>query len=113
MIGYVTNLQDYQHVCDVLVSCSKREGLPLNIVESMLSGTPVVATYNRGHRELLQDNKTGFLVDVGNYGLMSEKVLSLFNDETLYRNISEKAYSYAKNYSFSNVRHELRKLYDL
>ena len=113
MIGYVTNLQDYQHVCDVLVSCSKREGLPLNIVESMLSGTPVVATYNRGHRELIQDSNTGFLVDVDDSIKMSERVLRLFNDNDLYQNISKKAYNYARNYSFPSVRTELKRLYDL
>ena len=53
MIGYVTNLQDYQHIADAQVCCSKREGLPLNVIESMLSGNPVVATKNRGHRELI------------------------------------------------------------
>lgn len=45
LLGYVTNLQDYQHIVDVAVSCSKREGLPLNIVEAMLSGTPVVSIH--------------------------------------------------------------------
>jgi len=62
MLGYVTNLQDYQHIVDVCVSCSRREGLPLNIVEAMLSGTPVVATRNRGHNELIADGKSGFIL---------------------------------------------------
>lgn len=64
MLGYVTNLQEYQKIADVSVSCSKREGLPLNIVEAMLSGTPVVASVNRGHRELIQNGKNGFLIDL-------------------------------------------------
>ena len=59
LLGYVTNLQDYQQIVDIVISCSKREGLPLNVVESMLSGTPVVATINRGHRELIKMEKTG------------------------------------------------------
>jgi glycosyltransferase EpsD len=64
LLGYVTNLQDYQHIVDVAVSCSKREGLPLNIVEAMMSGVPVVATINRGHRELIHEAETGFLTKV-------------------------------------------------
>ena len=57
MLGYVTNLQEYQKIVDISVSCSRREGLPLNIVEAMLAGTPVVASINRGHRELIQPEK--------------------------------------------------------
>ena len=57
------------------VSCSKREGLPLNIVEAMLSGTPVVASVNRGHRELIQNGKNGFLIDVNDCERIADKVL--------------------------------------
>ena len=35
LIGYRTDLQNYVHMCDIVVSASFREGLPLNIVEAM------------------------------------------------------------------------------
>lgn len=113
MLGYCTHLQDYQHICDVLVSCSKREGLPLNIVESMLSKTPVVATVNRGNKELIHDGETGYLVNFNDDEDMTERVLLLLSDDEKSKLISDNAYRFALDYSFSSVKKELEKVYFL
>ena len=111
MLGYVTNLQEYQKIVDISVSCSRREGLPLNIVEAMLAGTPVVASINRGHRELIQPGENGFLVKVDDCEMMAAKILELLNDECLYKKIQENANAYAQAYTFKNVKKELTKVY--
>lgn len=111
MLGYVTNLQEYQEIADVAVSCSKREGLPLNIVEAMLSGTPVVASKNRGHRELIRDGVNGFLVDLNDYESMFEKILNLLQDKVLYEKLRENAKLHAQKYTFKSVKKELMKVY--
>jgi glycosyltransferase EpsD len=111
MLGYCTHLQDYQHIADVLLSCSYREGLPLNIVEAMLSGTPVVASINRGHKELIQDGKTGFLVNADDSKAMAKKTLKLLEEEILTKEISESARKHATDYSFTVVKQELEDIY--
>ena len=111
LLGYVTNLQDYQHITDVGVSCSKREGLPLNIVESMLSGTPVVATNNRGHRELISDGKNGYLVNVDDILLMETRVMTLLNEPDIYNSISDNGILRGNEYSASSVMCELESVY--
>ena len=111
MLGYCTHLQDYQHIANVLVSCSRREGLPLNIVEAMLSGTPVVASENRGHRELVHDGKNGFMVDKDNYRSMTEKVLQLLKDNAMYELFQRNAKEYALNYGCIGAKKELDNIY--
>ena len=111
MLGYCTHLQDYQHIVDVLVSCSYREGLPLNIVEAMLSGTPVVASTNRGHKELIQDGETGFLVSANDDKAMADRVLKLLDDEVLAERVGQTACQYAMDYSFTAVKRELEAIY--
>lgn len=113
MIGYVTNLQDYQHIADAQVCCSKREGLPLNVIESMLSGNPVVATKNRGHRELIEDGKTGFLVNIDDYETMASKIISLFSNCVLKSCIERNALLFAQQYTFDSVKKELSRIYNL
>ena len=61
-LGYTLELNKYFQVCDLEIACSYREGLPLNIMEAMLCGKPVVASINRGHRELILEAETGYLV---------------------------------------------------
>ena len=111
MLGYCTHLQDYQHICDVLVSCSYREGLPLNIVESMLSGNPVVATINRGHKELVKDGKTGYLVKLDDADPMADRVQDLLEDSKKAEQFGKNAYNFALDYCFTSVKKELEKVY--
>lgn len=111
MLGYVTNLEEYQKVTDVSISCSKREGLPLNIVEAMMSGTPVVASKNRGHRELICNGENGFIVNINDISSMVKHVLRLFSNHKLYDEISEFAKKYAKKYSSGEVKKKLEKIY--
>lgn len=111
LLGYCTCLEKYQRIADVLVACSKREGLPLNVVEAMLSKTPVVASINRGHRELIKNGESGYLVEYGDEESMSKNVCAILADEKLGAKLSENAYQYALNFSFKNVKIELSRIY--
>lgn len=76
-LGYRTDLERVVPAVDVVVSCSRREGLPLNIVEAMLCKKPVVASVNRGHRELVKDGINGFLLspdDIAGYAKAIENL---------------------------------------
>ena len=48
-LGYRNDIVNLLPMCDVAVASSLREGLPVNIMEAMACGLPVVATKNRGH----------------------------------------------------------------
>ena len=48
-------------MCDVGISSSRQEGLGLSVAEAMLCGLPVLASQDRGHRELIKHGETGFL----------------------------------------------------
>lgn len=111
LLGYCTFLERYQRIADIVVSCSKREGLPLNIVEAMLSETPVVATINRGHKELIIDGTTGYLVPVDDFDLMYKRITELLSDAKKYEKVQIKAREYALDYSFSSVKKELETIY--
>ena len=47
---------------DIFTLPSHFEGLPMSVIEAMLTGLPVVATAIRGPREQVVDNETGLLV---------------------------------------------------
>ena len=111
MLGYCTNLQDYQHIADAAVSCSKREGLPLNIVEAMLSGNPVVASSNRGHRELIHDGGNGFLVSVDDEDVMAKRIFTVLDNLDKRKEIIQNAEEHAIKYTFKYVEEELEDIY--
>lgn len=112
-LGYRTDLERYANVADIIVSCSFREGLPMNIVEGMLLAKPVVASYNRGHRELIVPEKTGFMLPPGDANAFAEKLLLLMKNPTLAAQMGQTGQVKALRYTDENVRKELKEIYTL
>lgn len=62
---------------------SYREGLPKSIIEAMAMSLPIITTNAPGCRECVQDGVNGFLVPVGDYLLLSKKILQLVENENI------------------------------
>ncbi len=61
-LGHRDDVPDVLAAADIFALPSHSEGLPMSVIEAMLTGLPVVATDVRGSRELVVDGKTGVLV---------------------------------------------------
>lgn len=109
MLGYCTCLEKYQRISDLLVACSRREGLGLNVIEAMLTENPVITSVNRGHRELVQDGKNGYLVD--NAEAMGQKIVELLSDNEKKEKMGQFGRRAAIDYGFANVKKELEGIY--
>lgn len=111
LLGYHTDLDRYVKISDLVISCSKREGLGLNLVEGMLCKKPVVAAINRGHKELVQDGKNGYLVGALDANMFAEKILSLLSSEQMRNAFGEKGCEIAQQYTDLAVYSELLNIY--
>ena len=112
LIGYRTDIQDYVNICDLVVSASHREGLPLNIMEAMICGKPVIASDNRGHRELIKNNENGILVDLkDNNGFLKYICISI-EDKELINKFSDNTLKYIFSFKIENIICELMKVYN-
>jgi glycosyltransferase involved in cell wall biosynthesis len=67
LTGWATNLEVRQHILDsqVMILPSFAEGLPVAIMESLALSRPVLTTYIAGIPELIQPNRSGWLVPAG------------------------------------------------
>lgn len=63
--GYVAEVADAYRALDVLVSCSLYEGLPLNLIEAMALGVPVLSMATGGCADIVVDGETGVLTPRG------------------------------------------------
>jgi len=66
--------------CDIGVSTSYTEGLPMNIAEEMYIGLPIVASDCRGHRDLIDSGKNGLLYDVDNPASFAEALATYLDN---------------------------------
>jgi glycosyltransferase EpsD len=100
-LGYRKDIDYLLPMCDIVVASSLREGLPVNIMEAMACGLPVVASDNRGHRELVQNKENGWIIDDAQD--LADKIRNLSSDSSLMtklgmsgRNMVEQSYSVRK-----------------
>lgn len=107
LLGYRTDLEKLVPAVDVVASCSKREGLPLNIVEAMLCKKPVVASVNRGNAELVDDGVTGYLVEPEDAESFAARILRLKQDSALKTRLGEAACAKAQDYTVLQVSQEI------
>ena len=61
-LGYREDTPAVLAAADIFALPSHFEGLPMSVIEAMLTGLPVVATAIRGPREQVVDGETGLLV---------------------------------------------------
>jgi glycosyltransferase involved in cell wall biosynthesis len=82
LTGWATNLEVKQHILDsqVMILPSFAEGLPVAIMESLALARPVLTTYIAGIPELIQPNRSGWLVPAGSVeelAIAMRQILSL------------------------------------
>lgn len=107
LLGYRTDLEKITPIVDLVVSCSRREGMPLNIIEAMLCKKPIVATYNRGHKELIKEGVNGFLVSPDSVLDMADRINGYYQDKNMMSNFGREGYEIAQNYTVRSVKKEL------
>lgn len=69
--GVLPGPGDALAAADVVVSCSRTEGMPGVLIEAGLAGRPAVATDVGGVAEIVRDGETGLLVRPGDVGALS------------------------------------------
>jgi glycosyltransferase EpsD len=110
-LGYRTDIQELLKICNIAVASSLREGLPVNIMEAMASGLPIVATTNRGHRELVNNGVNGFIISPNDKHNFASKILDLFASQELSQQMSSENLKMIKGYSLEQVTLELSGIY--
>ena len=113
LLGYRTDLEKVTPAADLVVSCSYREGLPLNILEAMLCCKPVVASVNRGHRELVRTGYNGYLVPPDSPAKYAEAIKKIYSSRKLAGQLGENGLRMAQPYTAASVKKELSRIYQL
>ncbi|RGX56021.1 glycosyltransferase family 1 protein [Anaerotruncus sp. AF02-27] len=78
-LGSVADMAALYPLCDAVVSTSRSEGLPFHLMEAMSCGLPAAVSDIKGHRELVDAGKTGFLFPSENGDLLAKALLELYN----------------------------------
>lgn len=83
MLGYRSDVAAILAAADIFTLPSHFEGLPMSVIEAMLTGLPVVATDIRGPREQVVDGITGSIVPARDPQPLAEALQRLVQDPVL------------------------------
>jgi 1,2-diacylglycerol 3-alpha-glucosyltransferase len=111
--GYLTRPEVFTAygASDVITFPSKTETQGLCLLEGLSAGTPAVCINAMGVKDILGDNKGGFLVydDLDTY---AATVVKLLKDSDLWQQKHEEAYKQAEYFSADNMAAETIKVYE-
>ena len=113
LLGAVDDGKQYLSIADLYLSSSLSEGLPYSLLEAMSFGVPIVATNVEGHIDLIEDNITGLLYEVGDIDSAVAKIQKLLDDDNLYHEISmNQRYELSNEYSIDKMTKNIVSIYN-
>ncbi len=111
-LGYRKDLFLLTPAVNMVVSCSHREGMPRNILEAMLCKKPVVATENRGHNELVDNDITGYLIKPGDSDTLAQKIYKIYSSEDDAVTMGNMGFKKVQSYTTSSVQNEFKNIFN-
>ncbi|MGM9876373.1 MAG: glycosyltransferase family 4 protein [Bacilli bacterium] len=111
-LGYRKDIPQLLRISNIAVSSSKREGLPINIIESMYVGLPIVATNCRGNRDLIKDGKNGYLVDTYGAEEFADKIYKIYKNKNKADEFIKFNKKEVNKYMLDSVLKEIIRIYE-
>lgn len=110
-LGFRSDIPKLLKISDIAVSSSKREGLPVNIMEAMYSNLPIIVTNCRGNRDLVKNNINGYIVNQNDSKTFNKKIEKLYKDKEIYNKFSKNSKELINDYLLENIIEEMKNIY--
>jgi glycosyltransferase EpsD len=111
LMGYRKDVPQLMQLADVAVSSSNQEGLPVNVMEAMAIGLPLIVSACRGNRDLVEDGRNGFLIKQDDPAMYAEKLVMLYFDDKLRESMKRESAAMIQDYAVENVLREMDEIY--
>ncbi|MGQ5112720.1 N-acetyl-alpha-D-glucosaminyl L-malate synthase BshA [Bacillus halotolerans] len=97
MLGNQDRVEELYSISDLKLLLSEKESFGLVLLEAMACGVPCIGTNIGGIPEVIKNNVSGFLVDVGDIEAASAKAVRVLEDEQLSKRFTEAAMEMLNN----------------
>lgn len=111
LLGYCDDIREILLLSDVAVASSKREGLPVNVMEAMASKLPLVVTDVRGHNDLVSDGENGYVVELNNIKGFAKSINKLYENKSIRHEFGQKGIKKIQNYSKERILEKMESIY--
>lgn len=112
MLGFRRDISGLLDISDLVISVSKQEGLPLNILEAMKKEKPIIVTDCRGNRDLIKNNINGIVVPMKNEKELINKIYYLKNNKVVANELGKANKKLVIEYSIDKILPQYTKIYE-
>lgn len=102
-LEYRRDIRNLDMLADISVSSSRQEGLPVNIIEAMSLGNPVIATDVRGNNDLVENGVNGYLVKFNDSDAMAQRIIELIESPDKVRELGANSVAMVGKYGIDSV----------
>jgi glycosyltransferase involved in cell wall biosynthesis len=112
-LGEVPNtaIPGYLAQADCFCLPSLKEGFGIVVLEAQAAGLPVVATRVGGILDLIEDRKTGLLVEPQNSQALNKAILEIKANPELARRLADNAKANLIKYDWDNIAEKVYQIY--
>jgi len=111
-LGFTDNVESYAGISDIGISSSRQEGLGLGLAEQMLCSVPIVATLDRGHKEMIIHGRNGYMFQQGNRNEFVLYIDQLYKDHDLRNRMGEEAFLRAQTFTIDKSIESMVKIFN-
>lgn len=90
-MGERSDIPEILKAIDLFVLPSISEGMPNALMEAMAAGLPVIGSRIDGIKELIEDGRTGWLVEPGNPTQLADKILFVLKNSEIAEKVGKAA----------------------
>jgi glycosyltransferase involved in cell wall biosynthesis len=111
-LGHSREVVKYYQASDIFVLPSYAEGMPNSLLEAMACGLPVIASRIGGVVDVVEDGKSGILVEPGDVSGLASAMVRLLKDAELRQRLGAEARKrIVEGFSIDRMAEEYIKLY--
>ena len=111
-LGHQENIPRLMKCSDLFVLPSVKEAFGLVLLEAMAAQLPIVATNVGGIPEIVEDRKTGFLVEPKDPHVLAQTIIMLLNNKPLREKLAFLGHHRVKQFDIKMMVEKTKKIYD-
>ena len=109
-LGYRKDIPELLKISNLAISSANQEGLPVNIMEAMYVGLPIVASDCRGNRDLVKNHINGYLISLDDSSEFSNSIQKIYSATGNNKFCLESKYI-IKEYLLDKILTKMSKIY--
>ncbi len=111
-LGFRNDIPKLMLISNLSLSTAKQEGLPVNIMEAMYAGLPIVASNCRGNRDLVLNKKNGYLIGLEDSVSFNKCIKALYENRELSIKYGKESKIMIKNYLLDKIMKYMVNIYN-